>query len=97
MTTCIEALKDVSSYALFPCLNDETIAGFCHAHHILKRCTQVVARTEASGKVNIEESRDTMQKCITWTKKSGKVSNALSQAQDDVGLKQKRLITPVKT
>ena len=57
----------------------------------------MVARTEASGEVNIEESRGTMQKCITWTKKSGKGSNALSQAQKDVGLKQKRLITPVKT
>lgn len=97
MTTCIEALKDVSSCALFPYLDDETIAGFCHAHHISKSCTQVVARTQASGEVDLEKSRGTMQKCITWTKKSGKGSNALSQVQEHVGLKQKCLITPVKT
>ena len=57
----------------------------------------VVDATTDDGMLSVEETRQFMQKCVIWTKKSQKDANALIEAQEYVGGKIMKLLTPVKT
>ncbi len=65
--------------------------------HILSgacKCGVIDVKTDT---LCVERTRNTLQKCITWTKKSQKGANSLVQAQELCSLRKKKLLTPVKT
>lgn len=80
----------------------------CLAHALQSSCKAAVVDVDSNFRVldqknemepviSIDGVRKKLAKCITWTKKSQKGHTFLFEAQAHCNLKQKQLITPVKT
>lgn len=70
----------------------------CFAHVLSGGCkAAVINGSSDDGMLSVEYTRDVMQKCITWTKKSQKGANSLRESQEHCRLCPMKLLTPVKT
>ncbi|KAJ7538060.1 hypothetical protein O6H91_11G033100 [Diphasiastrum complanatum] len=78
----------------------EPYAGNCFGH-VMSKCCQYAtndAKVCAGMKsISLKEAQTSLQKTITWTKKSGKGRQEWTKACIDSGLRPRKLKTPVKT
>ena len=69
----------------------------CLTHILVNACKSVVMYVKSDDRqVDTEATRNNMQHCIIWTKKSQKGAKALEAAEKHLELPSRRLIRPFK-
>ena len=97
MRTCVQALNEsVGQHAL---TGQKALRGNCISHLFSGKIKDALSKEICLdfNFVSVDKTRGKLQKCLTWTKKSGKGRREWLQACESASLKGKVIPTPVNT